>query len=121
MANPLKYLNEYILGMNNTLFLQENQINNLYVLLLINRASPWDNLRYMVIECRNRTQEEKEEEINLLVMKKIKDVNGTLDMISALYQSKIRQTKFGEIHKLMNIFKARKKSIYIEKCGGGGG
>jgi hypothetical protein len=32
--------------MSNTIFLQEAQLNNLYVLLLIGRASPWDHLKY---------------------------------------------------------------------------
>jgi hypothetical protein len=39
-----------------------------------------------------------------------------LDNIATLYQSKIKNNRCRDINKLMNIFRAQKKSIFIEKC-----
>ena len=44
--NPLEFFQNYVRNLNNELFLSEYHINNLYVLLLIGRNSPWDNIRY---------------------------------------------------------------------------
>jgi hypothetical protein len=51
-----------------------------------------------------------------VIEKKIKDVRVLLDNISTLYEEKVKKSAFNQIEKLMNILKAKNKSIYIEKA-----
>ena len=79
--NPHDYFQNYVRNMNNELFLSEYQINNLYALLLIGRASPWDALKYYSCLCRPNTPTFKQE-VDVLIEKKIKDVKFLLDKLS---------------------------------------
>ena len=52
--NPLDFMQNYVRNLNNEIFLSEFHINNLYVLLLIGRNSPWDNVKYLFLQLEAR-------------------------------------------------------------------
>ena len=54
-------------------------------------------------------------DIDEVVQKKVTDVNFVLNNLSQVYEDKMKRGALNQIEKLMNIIKASKKSIFINK------
>ncbi|KRW98407.1 F-box domain [Pseudocohnilembus persalinus] len=93
----------------NQVFLSEPHLNKLVELLLLDQKTPFDEINM------NQPGEEVEQILKKVLEKKTEFLKMKVEMILNIYDDKMNEGYFGNMHKIVSIIKANNREFHIKR------